>query len=47
MERNGYGKGEEFAEIEDITDRQTGKDYDVVQIQSKEITQIIKNWIKG
>lgn len=38
---------DEFAEIEDITDRQTGKDYDVVQIQSKEITQIIKNWIKG
>lgn len=36
---------DEFAEIEDIDDKQTGNDYEVVQIQSKEVTRIIKKWI--
>lgn len=36
---------DEFAEIEHIDDKQTGNDYEVVQIQSKEVTRIIKKWI--
>lgn len=35
---------DEFAEVEDITDRETGIDYEMVQIQSKKITKIVKNW---
>lgn len=35
---------DEFAEIEHIDDKQTGNDYEVVQIQSKEVTRIIKKW---
>ena len=36
---------DEFAEIEDIDDKHTGNDYEVVQIHSKEVTRIIKKWI--
>ena len=36
---------DEFAEVEDITDRETDIDYEMVQIQSQKITKIVKNWI--
>ncbi|MDY3774917.1 MAG: hypothetical protein SO023_07365 [Eubacterium sp.] len=36
---------DEFAEVEDITDRETDIDYEMVQIRSQKITKIVKNWI--
>lgn len=36
---------DEFAEVEDITDRETDIDYEMVQIQSQKIAKIVKNWI--
>ena len=37
---------DEYSEIEDISDRDSRKDYDVVQIHSAEVTKILKNWMK-
>ena len=35
---------DEFAEIEDISDRNSEQDYDVVQIKSQKVSEIINNW---
>ena len=36
---------DEFAELEDIEDRQSGQEYKVVQLKSKKLAKIIKKWM--
>lgn len=36
---------DEFAEIEDISERNSDKDYDVVQFESKEVSKLLQKWI--
>lgn len=37
---------DEYEEIDDISDRKSDQDFDVVQIQSKAVSEIINNWMK-
>lgn len=37
---------DEYEEIDEISDRKSDQDFDVVQIQSKAVSEIINNWIK-
>ena len=37
---------DEFAEVEDISDRDSQKDYDAVQLYSKDITAYMDKWMK-
>ncbi|MCI5639903.1 MAG: hypothetical protein MR316_02810 [Lachnospiraceae bacterium] len=37
---------DEFAEIEDISDRNSEQDYDVVQVKSQKVSEIINHWIE-
>ena len=36
---------DEFAEIEDIEDRNSGQEYKVVQLKSKKLAKVIKKWM--
>lgn len=37
---------DEYEETDDISDRKSDQDFDVVQIQSKAVSEIINNWMK-
>lgn len=37
---------DEYEETDEISDRKSDQDFDVVQIQSKAVSEIINNWIK-